>query len=552
MKIHFTKILSILLLVFAACQPTMQTKELSSETPFLWENATVYFLLTDRFVNADTTNDMPFERQKDGAILRSFEGGDLAGITQKIEEGYFNELGIDAIWFNPPVEQIHSFTDEGTGKTYGYHGYWARDWTSIDPNFGTMEELETLVKTAHDNGIRILLDVVVNHTGPVTDMDSQWPDAWVRTAPKCTYKDDVTTIACTLVQNLPDIRTDSNEEVELPQYLLDKWESEGRLEKELAELDEFFERTGHPRAPRYYIMKWLTDYVRELGIDGYRVDTAKHTEASIWAELQRLASQAFEEWKKQHPEMVMDDQEFFMLGEVYNYFIGHGRNYPYNDTIKVDFFANGFNSLINFDLRSSQGKSPEEIYSRYSDMLNNELDGKSIMSYLSSHDDDHPFDRDRTNNYFAAKLLMLAPGQVQIYYGDESARPLSVEGAVGDANLRSLMNWGDQNTKESKELMAHWRKLGQFRQSHPAIGAGVHKTLSSQPFVFSRTFEKDTFRDAVVIAWDHDGSTIDVSSVFENGTKVRNFYTGEVITVKDGEVSLEDSNGLVLLETYRQ
>ena len=89
----------------------------------------------------------------------------MAGITEKIREGYFTELGINAIWFTPVVEQIHGDTDEGTGNTYAYHGYWARDWTTLDPNFGTYQDLEELVETAHEHGIRILMDVVINHTG---------------------------------------------------------------------------------------------------------------------------------------------------------------------------------------------------------------------------------------------------------------------------------------------------------------------------------------------------------------------------------------------------
>jgi alpha-amylase len=95
-------------------------------------------------------------------------GGDFAGITARIKEGYFRELGVTALWITPPVEQIHAATDEGTGKSYGFHGYWARDFTAIDANLGTEEELRTLVDTAHANGLRVLLDVVMNHTGPVT------------------------------------------------------------------------------------------------------------------------------------------------------------------------------------------------------------------------------------------------------------------------------------------------------------------------------------------------------------------------------------------------
>lgn len=151
----------------------------------------------------------------------------------------FTDLGINAIWFTPVVEQIHGATDEGTGKTYGYHGYWAKDWTSIDPNFGTRKDLEKLVKTAHSKGIRILLDVVLNHTGPVTEKDPVWPDDWVRTGPKCEFTTYENTTACTLVENLPDILTESDEAVELPDALLAKWKDEGRLSKELDELQLF-------------------------------------------------------------------------------------------------------------------------------------------------------------------------------------------------------------------------------------------------------------------------------------------------------------------------
>src|SRR5699024_5820692 len=103
-------------------------------TPFSWDNATVYFLLTDRFNNGNPANDHAYGRKDDGAPLRGYLGGDFAGITARIREGYFTDLGVDAIWITPPVEQIHGATDEGSGKSYGFHGYWARDFTSVDAN----------------------------------------------------------------------------------------------------------------------------------------------------------------------------------------------------------------------------------------------------------------------------------------------------------------------------------------------------------------------------------------------------------------------------------
>ena len=147
----------------------------------------MYFLLTDRFYNGDTTNDTNYNRTKKTAVLRGFEGGDIKGIQQKIEEGYFTDLGINAIWFTPVVEQVHGAVDEGTGVTYGYHGYWTKDWTQLDPNFGTMQDLKKLIDTAHSKGIKIVMDVVLNHTGPVTDVDPFWGKDWAREDPNCKF-----------------------------------------------------------------------------------------------------------------------------------------------------------------------------------------------------------------------------------------------------------------------------------------------------------------------------------------------------------------------------
>ena len=146
-------ILAILITVTLSCSEKKQAQKeviATVEAPFIWEGANIYFLLTDRFNNGDTANDVNFDRTKETGVLRGFEGGDILGITQKIEEGYFTDLGINAIWFTPVVEQIHGAVDEGTGVSYGYHGYWAKDWTALDPNFGTMDDLKKLVEVAQD------------------------------------------------------------------------------------------------------------------------------------------------------------------------------------------------------------------------------------------------------------------------------------------------------------------------------------------------------------------------------------------------------------------
>lgn len=518
----------------------------SKKHAFNWEGANMYFLLTDRFQNGDKTNDVNFGRTEKAAVLRGFEGGDLRGIIQKIDDNYFSDLGINAIWMTPLVEQIHGATNEGTGNTYGFHGYWAKDWTALDPNFGTKADLKELVEKAHAKGIRIVLDAVINHTGPVTPIDPVYPNTWVRTSPQCKYNNYENTTACTLVANLPDVLTESNEPVELPKMLVEKWKKEGRYDAEIKSLDEFFTRTGYPRAPKYYIMKWLADYVQDFGIDGYRIDTVKHTNEEVWKDFQKVCQQSFDIYKTNNPTKVLDDQLFFTVGEVYGYGISQKQLYDFGDK-KVNYYQNGFKSLINFDFKGDANKSYEELFSNYSKLLHSDLNGKTVMNYLTSHDDGSPFDKDRSRTYEAGTKLLLSPGISQVYYGDETARTLTVPGAEGDANLRSDMNWSDvKYNSGTQKLLEHYQKLGKFRANHPAVGAGVHQMVSSTPYWFTRILNNDK----VLIGLDLKSGLKEVSvqGIFENGTKLRDAYSGKNVKVENGKVSIDSEFYIVLLE----
>ena len=520
-----------------------------SEQPFVWNGANVYFLLTDRFNNGDTTNDINYGRTQKTAKLRGFEGGDIRGIIQKIDEGYFTDLGVNAIWMTPLVEQIKGSVDEGQGPTYGFHGYWTKDWTSLDKNFGSEADLRELVDKAHAKGIRIMLDAVINHTGPVTELDEVFPSDWVRVSPHCTYDSYVNTTACTLVKNLPDILTESENDVTLPPQLLEKWQKEGRLKQEITELNEFFAKYNLPKAPKYYIMKWLTDYIRYYGIDAYRVDTVKHTEEDVWKVFSRICKDALNEYKAKNPHKVLDNNEFFMLGEVYNYTINEGQNFSFPDK-KVNYFEHGFDALINFDLRSSHNETYQKLFNRYDDIIHNEMKGKTVMNYISSHDDGSPYDKDRKNAWDAGTKLLLTPGIAQIYYGDEIARPLVVEGAEGDANLRSVMNWEDiKPNSETESLLNHFQKLGQFRNNHPAVGAGKQTVLKAEPYIFHRKYNEDE----VIIALDYfrENKLIEVAGLWKDGTKVRDAYSGNIAVVKDGRIVITSPSEIVLIERIK-
>ena len=537
------KILFLLSVVFLTSCNSLHN---SKKQTFNWEGANMYFLLTDRFQNGDNKNDINFGRTEKAATLRGFEGGDLRGIIQKIDDNYFSDLGINAIWMTPLVEQIHGATNEGTGNTYAFHGYWAKDWTNLDPNFGTKADLKELVEKAHEKGIRIVLDAVINHTGPVTPIDPVYPNSWVRTSPQCKYNNYENTTACTLVANLPDILTESDEPAELPQILVEKWKNEGKYEAEMKSLNEFFVRTGYPKAPKYYIMKWLADYVKEFGIDGYRIDTVKHTNEDVWKDFQKVCQESFDIYKRNNPSKVLDQNLFFTVGEIYGYGISQKQIYDFGDK-KVNYYQNGFKSLINFDFKGDANKSYEELFSNYSKLLQSDLNGKTVMNYLTSHDDGSPFDKDRKRTFEAGTKLLLSPGISQVYYGDESARSLTIQGAEGDANLRSNMNWSDVSSNlETQKLLVHYQKLGKFRANHPAVGAGVHQMISSSPYWFTRTLNNDK----VVIGLDLKPGLKEVSvqGIFENGTELRDGYSGKKVTVENEKVSIDSGLSIVLLE----
>lgn len=153
----------------------LERAETDTSAPFDWHNATVYFVLTDRFENGDPSNDQSYGRHKDGmAEIGTFHGGDLRGLTNKLD--YLQQLGVNALWISAPFEQIHGWVGGGTKGDfphYAYHGYYTQDWTNLDANMGSEADLRTLVDSAHQRGIRILFDVVMNHTGYATLADMQ-------------------------------------------------------------------------------------------------------------------------------------------------------------------------------------------------------------------------------------------------------------------------------------------------------------------------------------------------------------------------------------------
>ena len=573
---------------------------------FSWDNASVYFLLTDRFNNGDTSNDHSYNRglNQDGTVANlntnaaAFQGGDFVGITQKINEGYFNDLGVNALWISAPYEQTHGYIVGGTGKVnyphYAYHGYYVLDYTNPDANFGTLDEFRQMVDTAHEHGIRVVLDVVMNHAGYATMvdmdqygfgvMDDNWKDTYYdwnnisnkafdkvinyKTQPEkwakwwgsdwlragiAGYTDGGSDDLTKCLEYLPDFKTESTKEVGIPEILKTKWTQEGTLSEKEAYIDYWFAKTGYPRTTRYYEICWLSAWVSEFGIDGFRCDTAKHVEKESWSALKTECTKALAEWKAENPDKALDDSSFWMTGENYGMGLEPSSDY-YTD--------GGFDSMINF----TQGGGVPELtkiastYQDYADKINTN-DNFNVLTYISSHDDTLANKKD-SDMYYQGTAFQLLPGAIQIFYGDESNRQrlsaihldngskISVS-SLGDHSLRSFMNWDSIDN----DLEAHWQKVGKFRSSHVAVGAGANAAISSSDangVAFTRVYDKNGVKDSVAAvitsAANTDVST-DVSSIFADGSVVRNAYDGTTATVANGSVTFNSgAHNTILIE----
>lgn len=500
----------------------LERAETDAPAPFDWHNATVYFVLTDRFENGDPSNDQSYGRHKDGmAEIGTFHGGDLRGLTNKLD--YLQQLGVNALWISAPFEQIHGWVGGGTKGDfphYAYHGYYTQDWTNLDANMGNEADLRTLVDSAHQRGIRILFDVVMNHTGYATLADMQeyqfgalylsgdevkktlgerwsdwkpaagqtwhsfndyinfsdktgwdkwWGKNWIRTDIGDYDNPGFDDLTMSLAF-LPDIKTESTTASGLPVFYKNKTDTHAKV------IEGF--------TPRDYLTHWLSQWVRDYGIDGFRVDTAKHVELPAWQQLKTEASAALREWKKANPDKALDDKPFWMTGEAW----GHG-------VMQSDYYRHGFDAMINFDYQEQAAKAVDclaQMDTTWQQMAE-KLQGFNVLSYLSSHDT-RLF---REGGDKAAELLLLAPGAVQIFYGDESSRPFGPTGSDPLQGTRSDMNWQDVSGKSAANV-AHWQKISQFRARHPAIGAGKQTTLSLKQ---GYGFVREHGDDKVLVIW---------------------------------------------------
>ncbi|MFP5245576.1 MAG: alpha-amylase family glycosyl hydrolase [Thermoanaerobaculia bacterium] len=446
-----------------------------------WPDAVVYFVVLDRFADGDKANNADADITAKG----TFHGGDLTGLTQQLDE--IASLGATALWITPVVDNIDSFVTGAGFPDWGYHGYWADDFTKLDPRFGTEAQLKTLVDEAHRRGIRVLLDVVYNHAGYNSRyLRDAKTKRWLRSNEigDC-GQDDIT--SC--VAGLPDFKT---------------------------ELQEV----------RDYLYDAHLSLAKRVGLDGFRLDTVKHVTHDFWREhRQRVDAQL--------------SPGFFLLGEVWG-----------GDAQSLDpwFAGDEMDAGFDFSFQGStlgwlQGRGRTVAFDRYLKQREKVRSGYLLSHFLSSHDVRgalNILEGDKDLFRLAALLQFTSAGLPMIYYGEEVGRP------GGDwPDNRSDMPWGSRaiapgaGKPRDEALRDDYEKLIAIRKAHPALSRGVHTAISTQGdlLVFSQKHENDEVIIAVNRGVADAETSVPVPTQWTGGT-ITDAWNGEPVSVKDGAITM--------------
>jgi pullulanase len=440
----------------------VKTRQAVGGNEFDWDESIIYFMLTDRFFNGDTSNDDPYNLSYDKAKRGTYQGGDFEGITEKLD--YLDELGVNTVWISPVVENIKydvrsvETNGESDEPYFGYHGYWASNFGELNPHFGSMDEFHTLIDEAHERGIKIMVDVVVNHTGyGLKEVDgelaeAQRPEGYPTDAEREKYSD--------ILRQGKDVGTDE-------------------VVGELAGLPDII--TEDPEV-RQQIIDWQTDWIEKATtakgntIDYFRVDTVKHVDKPTWMAFKNAITEKMPQHK--------------MIGEAWG--ANADTDYGYLESGMMDSLLDfGFKGIAHEFVNGSLKAANDKLTAR-----NEKIDNTATLGqFLGSHDEDgflHSLGGDEGKLKVAASLQATAKGQPVIYYGEEL-------GQSGANNYPQYDNRYDfaWDQVETNDILAHYKKILNFRGDHLKVFAKGERSLvggtnSDKFLMFSRTYDGES------------------------------------------------------------
>ena len=442
----------------------------------------IYFVITDRFFNGDPTNDQPSEP----ANPQHFHGGDFAGLVQKIP--YFKTLGITAVWLTPVYVNIVDLNNSA-----GYHGYWAVDFERIDPHLytarpdlaeGSRAYLAELVQTFHAAGLKVVLDMVVNHTGYHTPGYESNPNKFLR--PEHFNDPQASSEVKGSLSGLPDLNHDL------------------------------------PEVADYFVQNIL-DWIEQTGIDGIRMDTVKHVEPMFWYLFKSLI-------RTRHPQVTL-------LGEVLNFDpdqVGPFQQKHDFDTL-FDFpMCGAIKGTLVWDRPMTDLVRPRLSPDEPRGILDREApytNANRLVTLLDNHDLDRRitteildrvghWDRDLARKILkmCVTFLFTTRGIPQIYYGTE----IGLEGRKDPDNRRD-MPWEmfDADNRPAldhafeRDIFDHTVRMIQVRHQNPAIRFGYLFTLYVDPFFYA--YLREFQGDMVLVAINNGRDPMPLPATIEIG-----------------------------------
>ena len=480
------------------------TERVKKAGDFDWDEAVIYFTVTDRFFDGDAGNNDAYgvgdynTGKKGGS---SYHGGDFAGLNQKLD--YLKDLGVNTIWITPIVENITE--DQHDNKTdtatYGYHGYWASDFTKLNKHLGTEQQFKALLDAAHSKGMKIMVDVVLNHAGYGTEK----------------YFNSILTDAD---GNSISMIRDSNNTISGD----DKYDS-------LSDLPDFVTEN---KAVTDQLVTWQTEWMSKYSIDYYRVDTVKHVETTTW--------EAFKN------SLTKVNPDFKMIGEYSG--AGYANNAGELGTGTMD-------ALLDFDFNDFAQKfvtgnisSVENSLQKRNSAINNTA---TMGSFLSSHDEDtlqyklvseSKISEEEAYNLMkvAATLQITAKGQPVIYYGEEIG-----QGGANNWPLqtnRRDFDWTEleKQKADSSSIYNHYKTMIAIRNAYTDVFArGNRSTVAASDAegyeVISRSYGTDTLYVGMNVK--ETAKEVVIPVIAKAGTILTNLYDGKNYTVSaDQKVSV--------------
>ena len=468
---------------------------------FDWRDAVLYFVFVDRFFDGNPANNIPYSGGGGVDPSANWKGGDWAGLLQKLKDGYFESLGVNALWLTVPMDNTDAIGLGDDGRNYtAYHGYWPRDLSKPERRFGTESELKAVVAEAHKRGIKIVIDYAMNHVhkdSPVYAANKSWFNPLdlgggrqcICGSADCPWEGSKATV-CWFRDYLPD-----------------------------------FDFTN--TAARTFSVENALSWMKNYEIDGFRLDAVKHIEQVWLTDLRDRITKEVEGVTKQH---------IYLVGETYT-----------GDRNLIKSFVDPCKKLdgqFDFPLRSELGSKVLLRQGKMQDLVNFMDSNVSFYgtglnsTFIGNHDvprsihlaqntplwndiwaggKDKNFDPNRPGTVTESEayerlglsmaILMTNRGVPLIYYGDE----IGLAGA-GDPDNRRMMDWnaGGYNSGQ-KWLLDRMKKLGAIRKAHSSLRRGTRTTLSQSDDTWAYSMVDGT--DTVYVAVNRSDSARSVSGL---------------------------------------